>query len=101
MFEVHIKCPACGKVSETKSCPRCDSDLSDLFTIKQQAATCLKKARDCLIDGDFKASLDAAQQAWTLDHNPIIAQTACTAAINAQETDTFLRWQGRASSSER
>jgi len=93
---MQITCPACGKKSDTETCPRCNAELGTLRAIRAAAAAHLAAAQAKLSECAWDAALTHAQDSWSLLHTPQSARLACLATAALGDVTALAQWRSRA-----
>ncbi|NLE02480.1 MAG: hypothetical protein GX640_21665 [Fibrobacter sp.] len=91
--ETPADCPACGKKNVTlQSCPRCDSDLTILREITDQAQSLAQQSFIAIQSRDIQKAIYFATKSWNLKNNQLAAKTACIAYCAMHNFEEGIKW---------
>jgi hypothetical protein len=93
---VELKCPSCAKLTAERECPRCGSDLTLLFTIRDTAADDLSWAAMLLRQGHPASAYTFANQSWEKVHSREAAKLAFVASLGTGDFASARFWHAQA-----
>lgn len=95
---MELKCPSCAKLTAEQECPRCGSDLSQLFAVRDTAAEDLSRAALLLRQGHPASAYTFANQSWEKIHSREAAKLAFVASLGAGDFASASFWHAQAQS---
>jgi len=97
------QCPTCGARRSAVVCHRCQSDLTELLRLEQQADALRSRARRCYARGLYRQAAGLAERAASLEATPDDAKLAvCAHLLSGDFTAAWKTWlRARAALSRR